>query len=116
MPVTVADLDVLRERLERALDAVEDMTRALIADRAGAQPDAYAAAGSDVTPGITMAEAVEDVDHLYPMEVTGWAIVRRCWAVRVPIADADGEIDGVEIMEFPTKAEAEAFVASAEAA
>lgn len=116
MTVTVADLDALRERLTRALDAVEDMTSAMIGARAETQPDAYALAGDDVVSGTGLAEAIECCDMLAPVEVRGWTVVRRFWAVRVPIGGADGEIDGDDIMQFSTEAEAAAFVASADAA
>ncbi len=116
MAVTVADLDSLRDRLERAVDAVETMTRDAVSDRAGTAPDAFAMVGDYVVPGTSLDEALECMDHMDPIEVQGFAVVERFWAVRVPIGDGNGDIEGTEIMRFPTKAEAEAYVASAEAA
>ncbi len=34
--------------------------------------------------------------------------------VKVPIADADGDIEGEEIMRFPTKEQAEVYIQSAQ--
>lgn len=116
MTVTVAELDALRERLQRALDAVEDMTHSMISSRAGTQADAYAVVGDEIAPGASLDEALEVVDHLYPIEVQGVAVVERFWAVRVPVADGNGDLEGTEIMRFPTQAAADAFVAEAEAA
>lgn len=116
MPMTLAELDVIRERLQRALDAVEHASHNVVAGRAETQPDAYALAGDDVVSGTGLAEAIECCDMLAPVEVRGWTVVRRFWAVRVPIGGADGEIDGDDIMQFSTEAEAAAFVASADAA
>lgn len=116
MPMTIAELDVIRERLLRALDVVEDASQSAIAGRSETQPDAYALAGDDVVSGAGLSEAMECCDMLAPVEVRGWAVVRRFWAVRVPIGGANGEIDGDDIMQFSTEAEADAFVASAEAA
>lgn len=116
MAVTVADMDYLRDRLERAVDAVETMTRGMIGERAGTEPDAFAIVGNDVVPGTSLDEALECMDHLDPIEVQGVAVVERFWAIRVPIGDANGDIEGTEIMRFATKAEAEAYVAEAEAA
>ena len=115
MAVTVAELDVIRERLQRALDAVDDMTRNLVAGRAEAAPDAYALVGDDVVAGSDLADALDCCDHFDPVEVQGWAVVRRFWAVRVPVADAGGDMEGTEIMQFETEAETKAFVTSAEA-
>lgn len=113
-PMAIAELDTIRERLERALDAVEHMTRNLVAGRAAVQPDAYAIVGEDVVSGTTLAEAIETCDALAPVEVQGWAVVSRFWAVAVPIADSDGSLDGTEIMQFSTRADADAFVREAE--
>ena len=52
---------------------------------------------------------------LHAHRAQGVAVVERFWAVRVPIADGNGDLDGTEIMRFPTKAAAEAYVAEAEA-
>jgi len=116
LTVTVAELDALRERLQRALDAVEDMTHSMISSRAGTQADAYAVVGDEIAPGASLDEALEVVDHLYPMEVQGVAVVERFWAVRVPIGGGNGDIEGTEIMRFPTEAAAKEYVAEAEAA
>lgn len=116
MTVTVADLDALRERLQRALDAVEDLTRCMVNSRAGTKADAYAVVGDDIAPGASLDDALEVVDYLYPMEVQGVAVVERFWAVRVPIGDSNGDIEGTEIMRFPTEAAAKEYVTEAEAA
>jgi len=116
LTVTVADLDALRERLTRALDAVEDMTRAMIGARGGTKPDAYGLVGEDIVAGTSLDEALEVAGHFDPIEVQGVAVVERFWAVRVPVADGNGDLEGTEIMRFPTQAAADAFVAEAEAA
>lgn len=113
-PMAIAELDTIRDRLELALDAVEHMTRSIVAGRAAVQPDAFAILGEDIMSGTTLAEVMETCNALVPVEVQGWAVVSRFWAVAVPIADGAGEPDGTEIMEFPTRAEAEAFVREVE--
>jgi hypothetical protein len=113
--MNVADLDGLGEKLQRALDAVEDMTRAVVAGRAALAPDAYAAfEEAEVIPGGGLEEAVELTDYLTPERVRGWAVVEDFWAVRVPIGNEAGEVEGDEIMRFATLAEAEAYVAKME--
>ncbi len=116
MAVTVAELDALRERLHRALDAVDEMTRSMVSDRAGTQADAYAVVGDDIFPGAGLDEALDMVEHLHPIEVQGVAVVERFWAVRVPIGDSNGDIEGTEIMRFQSEAAAKEYVAEAEAA
>lgn len=117
--MNVAELDALRERLERALDSVETMTRSAVearaAARVGEDVDAYSLDGQDATAGVDLGDLLGMTDLLEPVQVRGWAVVRQFWAVRVPVSDGDGEYDGDEIMEFATKAEAEAYVAAATA-
>lgn len=115
MPVTVTDLDTLRVRLQRAIHKVDDMTRALIAERAGTEADAYSTHQREVIPGATLGDALDDYDHLEVVEVTGWTVVRRFWAVPIPIGDGDGNIEGTEIVEFATRDAAEAYVSAVEA-
>lgn len=110
--MTVADLDALRDRLERALAHVERMTAAKVAERAGIEPDAYSTT-EDIEAGTNLDEAMDLADSYDPVEVRGWAIVQRFWAVRVPIGDDGGHIEGHEIMRFDAKEQADAFVASA---
>ncbi|RVT96204.1 hypothetical protein EOD42_13895 [Rhodovarius crocodyli] len=112
--VTAADLIALRRHLDRAAEQVSDLQGKVISTRSRFDADTFALAGDEVLPGYGVAEALDFQDFLVPVEVHAWAIVRRVWAVRVPIGDADGNHDGDEIMEFATKDEAEAFVKSVE--
>ena len=115
MPISIAELDALRDRLTRTLDAVDDMAKILAEERSGIAPDGYGLVGDDVVVGAALSEAVECSDHFEPVEVQAIAIVERFWVVKVPVADANGDIEGEEIMRFPTKEEADAYVKSAEA-
>lgn len=110
---TVADLDRLARN---ALDLHEDLIALAccrIAERSAITPDSFSADPEMVAADTTLTEAVECEDYLVPVEVTGWAIVRRVWAVRIPIGGDDGEVEGDEVMTFATKAEADAYVAAA---
>lgn len=117
MSLTIAEFDRLRDKLLDALNAITVMRAEVLAGRAALVPDAHAAAecGGDVTLGSTVNDVMEDEAHFDPVEICGWALVRRFWAVCVPIHGADGEYEGDDIQQFATKAEAEAFIASAKA-
>ena len=117
MSLTIGEFDRLRDKLLAALNAISVMRAEVLAGRTALVPDAHAAAecGGEVILGSTVNDVMEDEAHWDPVEVCGWAMVRRFWAVSVPIRDVNGEYEGDEIMQFATKAEAEAFIASAKA-
>lgn len=117
LKLTVSALDSLRDKLIDALDAVEEMSRNVTESRADTAPDTWGVAGDTFDPDTTLEEAMELYDHLTPMRVRGYAIVRDVFAVRVPIStDEYGMIDDEEIKTFPTLEEAQDFIRSVEAA
>lgn len=62
----------------------------------------------------SLARAVEEssAPHLDPIHITRAARMSDLFAVRVPIADGAGDIEGTEIETFPTREGAEAYIAS----
>ena len=50
-------------------------------------------------------------DFFEVVAVDGYAVVERRYVVRIPIADSEGEVDGEEIVIFPSREEAEKYVA-----
>ena len=112
MKITASSLDRLRAAQQMVVDTLAEMAGEIVAGQAGTAVDSWAETGEDVRPDTSLAEAIECRDYLEPVEVTGWAPVARLWAVRLPIAGADGTVDDEEVETFATRAAAEAFIAS----
>jgi hypothetical protein len=102
--VIITNLDDLRERLQRALDKVDEMTAATVAERTELKPGTYSIDHVGIERATDLADAMCLADYLDPVEVTGWPAVQRFWAVRVPVTDDEGCVEGDEVVRFGSKA------------
>jgi hypothetical protein len=112
----ITELRAMLDALDRMRDKVEAALQVAIGERGTIEPDRWISDElglDDPCEKSSLSDAMDFAEDYDPVEVIGLAEVRRLWAVRIPIAGADGEIEGHEIETFDTKEKADAFAKSA---
>lgn len=109
----ITELRAMLDALDRMRDKVEAALQVAIGERGAIEPDRWISDTLDSSDQASLRDVMDFAEDYDPVEVVGLAEVRRLWAVRIPIAGTDGEIEGHEIETFDTKEKADAFAKSA---